>query len=502
MHPSQTILLLLAGAASASLTATQAQAEVHRLHRDHVLGTSLDLTAVGGSAEAAGAALTAALAEIGRLDALLSGWREDSELAALNRGGVVEASPELYAVVEAAEDWRLRSGGAFDPRLGGVEALWRAAADRQAHPDDGALSLAAAAARAGRIVLDPATRRIERGEGVTLGLDGVAKGYVIDRALAAARVAAPTLRGLMIDIGGDLAVWGDGPSGAWKIAAADPRRPEDNGTPAAALHLTGGAVATSGRGARDLSVEGRRIGLRFSPETGHPAEGVSSATVFAPCALDADALATALSVMEPRAAMQLVERTPGAEALVLAADGRRHLSSGWNSVAADPPARVIRTGAPASDRGPAWPSGFVVAIDYELPKPEGRRIYSPYLSIWITDASNRLVRQLLLQGDDFNYIDQNYIWWRRFGRGIPEIVDAVSRPTRPAGRYTQVWDGKDQNGVAVGQGRFTIHIEAIREHGLHTYQSIPLDLGVQPAEGQAAGGEELSVSRARYGRRS
>ena len=111
------------------------------------------------------------------------------------------------------------------------------------------------------------------------------------------------------------------------------------------------------------------------------------------------------------------------------------------------------------------------------------------------------MRQLVLQGNDPNYIDQNYLWWRRYGRSTPRMVDAISRPTRKAGRYSAVWDGRDEAGQPVGQGRFTVHIEAIREHGAHSYQAIALDLAAQPAEGQGAAGEELGPSRVRYGQK-
>ena len=515
MDHRSSIFPLLAGAAAASLTATAAgavaPAETYRLHLDHVLGTSLDLAAVGGDRQAAQAAFAAAVAEIDRLDALLSGWRPDSELSRLNGAASETVSADLFAVIEAAESWRARTGGAFDGRLGRVEALWRAAAAADALPASDLLAQTAGAARAEPIGLDPATRLVRRPEAVAFALDGLAKGYVIDAALAAARRAAPTLAGLMVDIGGDMAVWGAGPSGpAWTIGAADPFHPEDNARARVVIGLVGGgAVATSGRGPRDLKIGADRYGPSLSPETGRPA-GTLASTVVAPCAMDADALATALSVLGPREGLALVERTAGAEALIVDAGGKRHASSGWNSLAADPPPRLIRTAAavpggaapPAAAPGPAWPAGFVVTIDYELPRPERTPAYGAYVSVWVTDASNHLVRQILLQGNNDNYIDQNFVWWRRFGRGMPQVVDTMSRPTRPAGKYVAVWDGKDQDGKLVGQGHFTIHIEAIREHGLHTYQAIPLDLLAQPAENHAPEpGDELGATRVRYGKR-
>ena len=147
-----------------------------------------------------------------------------------------------------------------------------------------------------------------------------------------------------------------------------------------------------------------------------------------------------------------------------------------------------------------WPDRFVVTIAYQLPRQEGRA-HSPYVAIWITDDNNRLVRALTMLGRKLDYVSENYIWWRRYGRARPQVVAAISRPTKPAGRYSVAWDGKDDMGAAVGQGRYIVHIEAAREDGLHSYQSMALTLGTDPAEAAAPAGDELGPSSAHYGRR-
>jgi thiamine biosynthesis lipoprotein len=452
------------------------------------------MTAVGGAAADAEAARAAALAEIARLDALLSGWRADSELARLNASRSHRASPDLFAVVARAEAWRLATDGAYDARLGRVEELWRRGMVEGRPPSPAALK--AALAGLGDVELDPRSRRIVRPAGVRFALDGLAKGHVIDAALAAARRAGPGLEGLMIDIGGDLAVWGRAPeAGGWRIGAFDPAAPEDNAGPAFTLAARAGAIASSGRGMRDRLIGGARYGTSLDPRTGAPCANLA-ATVFAGRAADADALASALMAAPPKVGLALAARH-GAAAVVVDRDGASYATPEWSPAA---PPRLIRAAAPAA-AGAAWPAGFVLTVDYELPRIAGGRAYPPYVSIWITDAANAPVRQLLLLGDNENYIDQNYIWWRRVGRSAPAIVDATARPTRPAGRYAAVWDGKDNAGRPVGQGRYTVHIEATREHGSHSYQTIPLQLGGDPVEGTAAGGDELGAARARFGRR-
>ena len=345
----------LLGAGAAALAAGEAQAQVWRSHEPHVLGSSLDMAGVADLPASAIAAARAARAEIDRLDALLSGWRGDSELARLNASTSITASPDLFDVVQAAERWRIDTGGAFDARLGAVTKALRTGAT-----DAHALNIAA---RAADIGLDAGGRRITRPHGAQLDLDGIAKGHVIDAALAAARRAAPAMAGMLIDIGGDLRAWGHGPSsGAWRIGMADPDHLHDNAEPAQTLRLTDKAVAFSGPGLRDLIVDGRARPHILAAD-GLPARHTSAAVV-ADSARDADALATALCAMEPLQAIALVDRLDGFEAMVIDANGRRLPSRGWSASveAPAPPARLYRAQAAQN-----WPAGFTFAIDDEVP---------------------------------------------------------------------------------------------------------------------------------------
>jgi thiamine biosynthesis lipoprotein len=108
-----------------------AQAPTWSFHLDHVLGTSFDMAVAAPSQAEAQFAFAAATTEIARLDRILSGWREDSELSALNRASAMQVSPELFAVVSACEGWRARTGGAFSARLGHAEQAWAGARARR-----------------------------------------------------------------------------------------------------------------------------------------------------------------------------------------------------------------------------------------------------------------------------------------------------------------------------------------------------------------------------------
>ena len=434
--------------------------EAHLFHADHVLGTSADGVIVGASAQMAGLALGAMRAEIARLDGVLSGWREDSELAALNAVPLHAASPDLYNVIAAGEAWRRASGGAFSlsPDFRGPE-----------------------------LVLDEAARGVTRPKGMRLQVDAIAKGYIIDRALAAAR-GVPGIEGMLLDIGGDLSAWGLASDGkAWRIGVADPFVPFDNAPPMAVLALKDGAVASSGGFMRGHVI--------LDPVTGKARADVAMATAVAPTAMDADALATIFHVLPAERALALADRLPGVAAHIVARDGKVTVSEGWERLAQAAPPKPA-----AAPPGP-WPAGFQVRIDYNVPRfTSSLRLFPPYVTIWVTDDAGTPVRSLVFHAARERWTRENFIFWERIGRDNPKLVDAITRPTRGPGNYSFVWDGRDDNRKPVPQGRYIVHIEASREGGGHSIQRIPVELGAEPATFAIEADEELGPAKVTYGR--
>jgi thiamine biosynthesis lipoprotein len=488
MSPSTLTRLLLSAASLAGLVSPApvlaAETTVWRAHADPVLGTSFDMAVHGSSEAEAQFAFAAARAEIARLDSVLSAWRPTGELAALNRTDNHQASPDLYAVMAACEAWRARTGGAFNANLGKAEALWSQA---DTAPDEGALCDAAQAAQPLR--LDAATRTIFRPEGVQVAPDGLAKGYILDQALAAARRASPCAAGMLIDIGGDMVCFGTGSAGqAWSVGIAHPTRQADNAPPALAVRVTNKALAVSGPGQRDRLMDGIARSHLLDPATGQPAPRQQTA-VIADRAVDADAAATALAVLPPDRALALAESLPGIEAAIFpAGSGPVLTTSGWKAYDAS---GLCQAAAPL-------PAGYGVEVTYEAPKIDVANSKHPFVVIWVTDADKALVKTLMVSATKKNWIDNVYVWWRRYGRQDPAQFDANLKPTRPPGKYTVEWDGADAAGKRVPQGQYVIHIEAAREHGGHAYQEIPVALGAKPLSAGEPGKDELGAAQVKY----
>ncbi len=476
------------GGGVATLALSAGAAEGFRYHQDYVLGTSFDFVASTESVELGQRALDAALGEITRLDPILSNWRSDSELAALNASTQFRASPDLFAVIERAEQARDFTRGAFSPRLGEVTARWRGVSDAPPRGEE-LVALARAAAEA-RVSTDAERRGIERPDEVRFDLDGVAKGYVIDRALAAARDAAPEVSGMLIDIGGDVAAWGADPDGGtWRVGVAAPSS-ADNEMPSAVLELSGRAVAVSGRGARDIAVAGESYSHLISSGGGWTSRENLQAAVIASSAEQADTLATTLAVMPARDGLNLIRALPGTAAQIVDAQGRVFRSDGWAAFATE-----SCQAAPSP-----WPSAFSVSVSYEVPRMPGTT--KPYISMWISDPNGNVVRTLLVLGDQARWREMNYIFWRRIERANPARVQTMARPTRAPGRYNVAWDGLDDAGRPAGQGQYNLNIEVNREHGSHNFQAITLNLSGAPLQADTVAQSEIGAVIVRYGRGS
>jgi thiamine biosynthesis lipoprotein len=134
----------------------------------------------------------------------------------------------------------------------------------------------------------------------------------------------------MVDIGGEIRCFGLPPGGKnkWRIGLQDPDKAKggfDAGTPLMVLNFTDAAVATSGYYRRFVTIGGKRYSHIVNPESGYSSESLASVTIICPSATDADALATAVSVMGAEKGLALVKKIPGAEAILITSEPKREV---------------------------------------------------------------------------------------------------------------------------------------------------------------------------------
>lgn len=493
MFPTRNIIAAFL-AASVALLPASGEPQTFKRHRDHVLGTSFDLAVQAETKDAADLAEAAILEEINRLSDILNTYDPDSEISRLNRAGQASVSPELIEVLETCDSLREETSNALSCRIGKLIDAWNTAERNGTLPSRPDLRLMAGQTRRAVIAIDAAAGSVTRPDSVVFRTDALAKGYIIDKALQAGKQASGDVSGILLNIGGDLRAWGAGPhDGAWHAGiSSDSSGAADGKSGGEILSFVDGALATSGAGPRDRVIDGQHFGHIISPSDGWPVIGILGASVFARDTRTADALATAFMVMEISEALSMTESLDGVETSILAEDGRRYESSGWKAL-------VSSSADGESHAASGWAEGQELVIQMEIPDLDVPKYERPYVAVWIADPDRNLVRILMLAGDESRWMEENYYWFRRFGRKAGSLVDALSGPTRRPGEYIFKWDGLDHDGSPVEPGNYILHVEAAREHGGHQHESIDLKLDGSLISLSVPAGSELGTVSVRFG---
>jgi thiamine biosynthesis lipoprotein len=233
------------------------------------------------------------------LDQAASRFRPDSELAAVQAAGgrPVVVSDVLFEAVEQAVEAARVTGGLVDPTVGTVMEIIGYDRDfSEVAPTGPPVRATLAAVPGWRAVrLDPRRRTVSVPSGVRLDLGATAKAGCADR--AAARAGASTGVGVLVSLGGDLAVAGEAPDGGWAIRVAD-RHDAGPDDPSVTVAVAGGGLATSGTGARRWQRGGRLVHHLVDPHTGRPADTCwRTVTVAAPTCLEANRASTAAVIL-------------------------------------------------------------------------------------------------------------------------------------------------------------------------------------------------------------
>ena len=287
-----------------------------------ILGTDVEIRVNGGPG-AALAADAAAVGEFERLNPVFTVYDESSELARWRRGDVDDCSPELTEVLAAAQWWHGASGGAFHPAIAPLRLRWLAAVAADELPDPAELAeLVAACAALPFSVSDGQVHRLADCSGVDL--NAIAKGFVVDRAAAAA-FAVPGVDAVMINASGDLRHLG---AGSVLVGIEDPLTAVTDATPRWRLQLSDAGLSTSGAPRRGFRIAGQSLGNVLDPRTGWPVTHTISASVIAADTMTADALSTVLGVLAPADALARAD-AEGWACLLVAPDGSAQQSTAW-----------------------------------------------------------------------------------------------------------------------------------------------------------------------------
>jgi thiamine biosynthesis lipoprotein len=291
-----------------------------------VMGTIAHIVAVAPDEKRANISIESAFTMLAVVEKLMSDYDPASQLSVVNEGAYesqVKVSGPLFEVLAAAVEYSKKTDGAFDVTIGPVVDAWRKAAGEERKPTDE--ELAAAKERVGyeKLLLDAENRTVKFAvEGMRLDLGGIAKGYAIDRAVKSMRASGAV--GGMVDVGGDIRCFGKRKDNAqqWLVGL---QNPEVEGDLLLKLRLNDTAVATSGDYRRFVLIDGQRYSHIFDPARSTSAQNLTSVTIIAPTAMQADILATAVSVMGEEKGLKLIESTPNTEAIIIPTDPEKNI---------------------------------------------------------------------------------------------------------------------------------------------------------------------------------
>lgn len=485
---------------SADVSGAQ-QLSTWTFHHEHVLGTSLQVTVRATDEHTAAKAEAAALAAFDHEENILSAWKADSEFSRWSRTSMeaVPLSEDLFTVLAAFDAWRERTDGALDPSVEAATRLWKRTTAEGRTPTQHEISETVEAMAQPHWSLDAEHRTATRLSGTPLALASFAKSWITSRAADAALAAGAG--GVMLNVGGDVVVRG---ALTQMVALTDPRNSADTDSPMQWVAVSNRAVATSGgyqRGfaiSQDTASKAPEFSHLIDPRTAQPVSHVLSSTVIAADAETAGALATAFSVMPVAESERLAASTPGVDYLLVTADGRQVSSPGWSGYQVGGVHLQRASFAPPQKAvAGAWNTNFELAIELNLPRIEDARYRRPYVAVWIEDEDHFPVRTLALWTQNPRWLPELKQWYRDDQiRNLSEGTDisrTVGSATRPAGKYTLKWDGKDNEGKLVKPGKYTVVVEGSREHGTYQIERHELNFTGKPEQATLPAGKELGT---------
>ncbi len=299
-----------------------------------VMGSELAVVACSADPNAH-AAIQEALAAAEALDAVLSDWRDDSELSHVNgaaAGGPIAVSAPLFDFLSQSRELWQQSGGAFDPAIGELVRAWGFRGGTPTRPARELLTTLVADGGFGGVALDAARRTVAfTRPRVRLDPGAIGKGLAVDAVTE--RLRARGLANALVDFGSSQRAIGPGEEGdGWPVAIRDPA---DAARALEVVLLRDASLSTSGGYEKFVVIDGEKLPHLLDPRTGEPARGSASATVLAPTAARSDALATALYVLGADAGAAMIAALPATGGLHVSADGTTVRCGCWPGAAKD-----------------------------------------------------------------------------------------------------------------------------------------------------------------------
>ena len=315
---------ILAWLACLAAVCLPAQAGWHE-RTEAIMGTRVTVELFHEDPARAEAAIDAVMAEMRRIDALMSHYKPESQLSQINARAAqesVKVDRELFDLLTASIHFSELTEGAFDITYASVGHLYDYR--RRIRPSDAEIESALPGVNYRNLLLDHErlTVRFER-PGMRIDLGGIAKGYAVDRGIEI--LQSMGVEHAVVTAGGDTRIIGDRFGRPWIVGI---RHPDDENRIVTRIPLVDTAMSTSGDYERYFDENGVRYHHILNPKTGRPASLVRSATIFGPTAMQTDGLSKTAFVLGPEKALEIINRLPDFDAVFVCPDGRVLYSNG------------------------------------------------------------------------------------------------------------------------------------------------------------------------------
>lgn len=266
-------------------------------------------------------AINKGIAEVSRIEKLISSWDENSQTSEINRNaGIVpvKVDKELYDLIHRAKKISALTNGAFDISFASMDKVY--VFDRKEHslPSSKDIEEAKSKINWENIELMENNMVFLKEKGMKIGFGAIGKGYAANKAKALIE-KIEGVQGGIVNASGDLLIWGKTSTNSelWDIKISDPKNPKRE---IADLSVNNCAVVTSGNYEKFFTSEGKRFAHIINPRTGYPTSGIKSVTIICPDAEIADALATSVFVLGKEEGLFLINKLKNVEGIILTDD--------------------------------------------------------------------------------------------------------------------------------------------------------------------------------------
>lgn len=303
------------------VTQPQAQEVISEKRILKLMGCRFEITAIAIDKPTAIKAVDAGIAEISRIEDLISEWLPSSQVSIINnKAGLtpVKVDKELFDLTFRSKKVSELTNGAFDISFASMDKIWHFDRSEQELPDSATVKKAAMNINWRNILLDTREQTVFLKErGMKIGFGAIGKGYAANRAKSVMKLI-PGVTGGLVNASGDLIAWGQSNhKDGWNIQIADPK---DKNKTLGWIRLNDLSIVTSGDYEKYFTSKGIRYAHIINPKTGYPITTIKSATIICPDAELSDALATSVCVLGVEKGLELVNRLNGVECLIVDAN--------------------------------------------------------------------------------------------------------------------------------------------------------------------------------------